>query len=201
MHFMMDLETLGKVPGCVILSVGIVPFNPHAEVIEKLLLDDGYYSVVGTASCEDAYLTTDPDTERWWSKQTHEARRVIEEAAGPDAPTLQDAVNGAVEYVTSHCPDPKEIRMWGNGSDFDNGIFNAAADAAKVKLPWGFGGRCYRTLKTLDELLGPPFAAPPIKRTGTYHNALNDAQSQAIHMWQTLGRMRATMKRLSNAAS
>lgn len=47
--------------------------------------------------------------------------------------------------------------------------------AAGLEQPWAFwNDRCYRTLKARSEL--------KIARTGTHHNALDDAKSQALHL-------------------
>lgn len=186
MFFMMDLETLGTVPGCAMLSIGIININPRAEKLEHLFTDNGLYVVVSQASCEQAFLSKSQDTIDWWSRQSGGARQVLDDSKDDSKSVcLLDALEQTINYVGGHCT-PHTARVLGNGSDFDNAIMSSAADAVGLKLPWSYGGRCYRTLKNLDEFLGPQFAAPKITRSGTYHNALDDARNQAVHLWQTL---------------
>jgi hypothetical protein len=73
-----------------------------------------------------------------------------------------------------------DVRLWGNGSDFDNALLSVAYDAANVKPGWEFwNNRCYRTFKN---------QAPDIKivRGGTYHDAFDDAVDQAKHLQKIL---------------
>jgi exodeoxyribonuclease VIII len=78
---------------------------------------------------------------------------------------------------------PKNVLVWGNGASFDNAILAQCYRAVGMDFPWKFwNDRCYRTLKNL--VLDVPF-----ERTGTHHNALDDARSQAIHASAILRRM------------
>ena len=169
LDIMVDLETKGNRPGCAVLSIGAVAFDPVTGE-----LDDGLYTVVSAKSCKRAKLHEDPSTMAWWSNQSEQAREVLAQADAKTAPTLAQALMDFNLYITSFGP-AKQLKVWGNGSDFDNAILAVAYANADVKQPWDFWhNRCYRTFKSL---------APDIKldRTGTYHNALDDARSQAEH--------------------
>lgn len=188
--FMWDLETLGTVPGCAILSIGIIQFNPLAETPDDIFSDGGKYLVVNKQDCLDNFLHVNPDTVAWWAKQSPEARQVLADADDrKKSVPLRLAIAETIDYVSEHC-DPKQARVLGNGADFDNPILTVAAHMVGMKIPWSYGGRCYRTLKNLDEFLGPEFAAPKIYRSGTHHNALDDAKAQAMHLWETVETIR-----------
>lgn len=193
-HFMLDLETLGTTPGCAILSIGAIGFDPFAATVDEVFSDDGFYSVVSRNSCTDALLHIDAETAKWWARQSDEARKVVQDAANPSAPTLVEALDGLVGYVGSHCA-PSKALVWGNGADFDNPILNVAARHAGINLPWKWGNRCYRTVKNLAEFMQPDFVAPPLSRVGVYHNARDDAKSQALHMWDLLNTFRKQMEK------
>lgn len=78
------------------------------------------------------------------------------------------------------CCDKDSRLLWGNGSDFDNVILASAYRSCNLEVPWKFwNNRCYRTVKALR---------PDIKihRSGTYHNALDDAVSQAEHLMRMI---------------
>lgn len=75
---------------------------------------------------------------------------------------------------------PDGALVWGNGADFDNPILATAYGALNQVQPWKpYNGHCYRTLKSLVK-------GPKIERTGTHHNAVDDARSQALHAIQLL---------------
>jgi hypothetical protein len=186
---MLDLETLGTTPGCAIISIGAIAFDPLADTLDEAFEDDGFYSVVSRDSCTDAMLHIDAETAQWWARQSDDARKVVQDSANSTAPTLVEALDGLVTYVAGH-HTPSKALLWGNGADFDNPILTVAARHAGIELPWKWGSRCYRTVKNLHEFLQPDFAAPPLVRVGTYHNALDDARSQALHMWDLLNTFR-----------
>ncbi len=168
---MIDLETLGTKPGSVILSLGAVEFDPVEGTMGR-----EFYEVIDTTSCVQAGLLTDPGTVQWWEKQSLEARKVLELAAyGPNNGL------GAVAHMFNTflqneggrigSGSARDVRLWGNGSDFDNVLLIAAFEAVDVRPAWRyFNHRCYRTLKNLFPVNLP--------RTGA-HNALADAKYQA----------------------
>lgn len=195
-HIMLDLETLGVVPGCVAFSIGAVEFHP-----ELMRLGREFYTIVNVDSCLDRYLREEQDTKDWWARQSDEAKVTLIEARDETSsiplPEALENLNGWQRSLAL----PGDIRLYGNGADFDNPILRCMYDAAGVK-PYlsgkhSFGGRCYRTLKNLDELLGVQFAAPALVRTGTHHNALDDAKSQAKHLMETIA---AIKKRIYGGA-
>lgn len=175
---MIDLETLGTRPGCVILSIGAVFFNPN--LAEEHALGQEFYRVVSRQSCLDAGLFEDAATVRWWREQTSEARQVLIDAEGENSLLLSVALSGLAGFLSQHEGGLENVRVWGNGSDFDNAILAACYSAVNCELPWKFwNNRCYRTLKAIKP-------GPKPVRIGTYHNALDDARTQAMHAVQLL---------------
>jgi hypothetical protein len=189
---MVDLETLGKLPGCVILSIGAVMFD---EVTGRL--GDSFYIVVNTTSCVDAGLVTDPDTMEWWRKQDFAARAVLNQA-DIGGKTLVRALNEFDQWLDDQSygewlygeglhtakydtwKETHNLEVWGNGADFDNAILHVAYKAAGKEPSWKFwNNRCYRTLKNL-------FPRHKLERVGVHHNALDDAKTQACHAIQLL---------------
>lgn len=178
-NVMVDLETVGTKAGCGILSIGAVSFAPYAPPPHDT--GERFYTVVDLASCEELGLNTEQGTLDWWEKQSAEARKVLELARGSaDALALAEALERFNDYLSQFGPD---VKVWGNGSDFDNAILAVCYDVAGVKPAWKFwNNRCYRTLKSfLPDL--------KLERTGTHHDALDDAVSQAYHANQLLRRL------------
>jgi exodeoxyribonuclease VIII len=73
-----------------------------------------------------------------------------------------------------------EVKAWGNGAGFDNIILRSAYTACGAIPPWRYyNDRCYRTIKSMCPHV-------TLERKGTAHNALDDAESQAIHLIRIL---------------
>lgn len=171
---MWDLETLRQRPGCVILSVGAVGFDPETGE-----LGPEFYEVISKQSCIDATLHIDSDTLAWWMKQSPEARKVLAEAELPIARPL----GGVLSELTAwfHKNFGPDVFVWGNGSDFDNAILAHAYRAVRQRQPWKFwNSGCHRTLKRLRPGI-------EIVRQGTHHNALDDARDQAVQALKIFG--------------
>lgn len=191
-HIMVDLETRGTMAGCIILSIGAVEFNPLTEELGK-----EFYTVISTPDSKERYLREEQGTMDWWAKQSEEARKVLAESEHPDAPTLPQALAHFNQWLSS-IGTTNSFRIYGNGADFDNPILINAYDAGGVKPFFGtWGGRCYRTLKNLDELFGDSHKFHKLDsdrhRVGTHHNALDDAKSQALHLMANLARLRRSI--------
>lgn len=173
---MLDFETLGRRPGCVVLSLGAVFFSSTAAEP----LGPTFYSVVSVED-QKTYdeLHVDPDTVAWWSKQDEAARAGVAGAYATEAPPLAEVLKRFSAYLLAD-RDKRSVQLWGNGADFDNAILSTLYAVAGVEQPWEFyNNRCYRTLKGLVK-------GPKLQRVGTYHNALDDAKSQALHAVQLL---------------
>jgi hypothetical protein len=164
---MVDLETLGTLPGSVIISIGAVGFN-EMEVVEGLHTE--FYNAVQRLDCERLGLKTSASTLAWWEKQTDEARRVLTD---PSAVPLAAALTDFNEWLSYFGDD---VRIWGNGANFDNPLLACAYEAAGIRPRYKFWNeRCYRTVKN-------QFPDIKLERSGTYHNALDDARCQAKHL-------------------
>ncbi len=189
-HIMVDLETLGTVPGCVILSIGAVVFDPITGN-----LGDEFYQVLNIEDCKKHFLTEDADTVAWWNRQSDAARQVLIHATDSKMSVgLKEGLERLNSFMKTQ-GGPKSLLVYGNGADFDNPILTCAYDAAKVKPAWAsYNGRCYRTLKNLHELFGEKTRADKVQRGGTYHNALDDAKTQAVHLMDIVAKVRKAGK-------
>jgi hypothetical protein len=190
-HVMVDLETLGTVPGCVGFSIGAVEMN-----FDSSQLGSEFYKVICVESSLAAFLQEDPDTIKWWDSKPHEAREALIHARSGEATPLAEAMEQFNAFLLG-LGGMRSIRLYGNGADFDNPILRVMWQAADV-LPFNskagfFGGRCYRTLKSMEELFGPAMAFEKLERQGVFHNALDDAKSQAVHLMSNVARIRGEL--------
>ncbi len=162
-HIMIDIETLGTLPGSVILSIGACTLDMNFK----------FYQTIDPDSCVKAGLSADINTMRWWDSQEDKIR---EEAFSGTIPLLNSLLNlnGWIELVRGDKSD--ELNFWCNGASFDFPLLNVAYNKVDVKPMWNyFELRDYRTLKNLypDVLM---------MRHKDKHNALADAIAQAEHL-------------------
>ena len=187
-HIMLDLETLSTAPDAAIVSIG-------ACVIGKRGKSNEFYRAISLKESEPNRLgRLDKDTVQWWISKPQDAQSVFTD---PDAMHISSALCDFTHWVV-HTRDKQKIDsmrnvyLWGNSAAFDNVILrnaNARQPTAFIGelLPAHWNDRCYRTVSAL---------APSIKRkqTGTHHNALDDAKSQAKHLIRVLRHLGKTIE-------
>ena len=157
-NIMLDLETMGNGSNSAIIAIGAVKFGNN--------IIDRFYRVVNLQSSIEAGLEMDASTVLWWMQQSEEAREQFKKPGLPLVSALEDFTKWLGEGAI----------VWGNGAAFDNTILANAYRKAGLERPWPFwGDMCYRTIKSMH---------PEIKmvRRGTHHNAVDDAESQALHL-------------------
>lgn len=162
MHIMIDLETMGTSPNAPIISIGAVLFDAK-DVIYC------FYEVVDLKSAVKAGAVMDPSTVIWWMEQSDEARGALTGRGRAISEVLAE-FSGWLAGV------PELAGVWGNGAAFDNVILAEAYKRLDMEMPWPFWtDKCYRTVKNM-------YSGVEIKRVGTHHNALSDAETQAEHL-------------------
>ena len=156
---MIDIETLGTKPGCVILSIGAVEFGDDQ-------LGREFYIEIGLADCQQLGLTIDSETVRWWMGRE-----------------TKPPVNGVVPLRSALTMLADELSgwedkfVWANSPSFDISILEAAYHVTCVDPPWSF--RNCRDFRTAKHLLAPDFDPATVPSQGDDHNALADAKWQA----------------------
>jgi len=154
---MLDLETLSSKSNAVIVSMGAVYFGGDKT-------GKTFYRVLDDLEQQEVGRHISQDTLKWWAGQSEEAQKVLY-AKGISA-------TAALEEFSEFLGD-KNIRVWGNGADFDNIILGSLYDDLSLKRPWSYSNnRCFRTIKNI-------LSADAPARKGTHHNALDDAIYQA----------------------
>lgn len=171
-NIMLDLETMGKTADAAIIAIAAVEFN-----VKTKELGESFYTVVDLNSSIQSGGIMDADTVIWWMKQSEEAR--IEFTHSSNRQHIANALDYFKSWLHDRCP-VEDLKLWGNGADFDNVILSSAYRRMELQQPWLFwNNRCYRTVKSL-------YPTIKMQRTGTQHNALEDAKSQAQHLIQLL---------------
>lgn len=152
-HCMLDLETLGTKPGCVVLSIGACAFDPVTGTI-----GDTFYEKL---SWKNQSLKIEPGTLEWWLDQDP---AVFREARSGDTPLFDAAVR-----FKSWCDDRQFTHYWAHSPSFDCAVWEAAAGI----VPWRYNNQlCTRTIYQAAGIT-------PARDPTTHHNALQDAIAQA----------------------
>ena len=174
-HVMLDLETLGVNPGDALLWIGAVKFTGD-RIIGKFDMPLTIESSLRRG------LKVDGGTLTWWfDPERDEARK---QWFAADKVDLVEGLLNFNDWVKEVTDFPVDGFCWGNGVLMDNNLLIAAYRAAGVEWPFSYKqDACYRTFKNL---------LPKVKleRVGTYHNPVDDAESQARHLMEivkTLG--------------
>lgn len=162
-HVVIDLETMGTLPGCAVVGIGAVVVGADNEI-------GNTFSEQITLESNVAHgLRLEPDTVRWWLDQSDIARASIIGASA----SLQSALIRFDDFLNDACEGERHrLRVWGFGSDFDNAVLAAAYRAVGFDIGWPYwANRCLRTL----------LATHPVARVNPEvpHIALNDAIAQA----------------------
>lgn len=185
-HVMTDLETWGNGNKALPVSLGAVAFN-ETEILRE------FHVGIDPVSGQLFKLEIDADTIMWWfDPERDEARREWLKLEKVD---LASALVGFSAWLAG---GPPVAAIWGNGSTFDNVILRSAYEATGLEYPVRFWqDQCYRSIKN---------RTPDIKieRTGTHHNALDDARSQARHLQAILKQLNAPLshlEKMQNAAA
>lgn len=174
-HIVVDTETLGTKPGCIVLSIGAASFQLSSN-------DHKYFhDTINKTSCKDEGLVAEPETVKWWEEQSAAARN----ATMYGTSTLLDALIRFSDFIQSF-PSKEVFCIWGNSPSFDLSILRYCyEDVFGMQTPWDFRQeRCFRTVKSLV----PSVPVPPFE--GIKHTAMADAMHEARHLKEILGLLR-----------
>jgi len=164
-ELMLDIETLGTKPGCVVLSIGAVAFDKDSfEGIGDMhvVVDQMQQKMMG--------LTEDSSTVKWWKSQSPEAWQ-----SATDGPvSVKDALAELSQFYAKHNPRA----TWTQGNNFDPPILEHLYGAVKIAPPWKFWA--VRDTRTFYDVHG--FDTRRVSRDNVYHNARDDCIHQIACM-------------------
>ncbi|EHI0277649.1 3'-5' exoribonuclease [Escherichia coli] len=171
---MIDLETMGNKPDSAIVAIAAVPFDMVSGVTDDAL----FYEVVDLRSSAGLGGSIDADTVLWWLGQSENARGEITNSK--KLIDLPVALSQLYSFVSEFCEE--RVRVWGNGSNFDNVILRTAYENCAITPFWKhWNDRDVRTIVELGRNAGidPKNDFPFV---GEEHNALDDALHQVNYV-------------------
>lgn len=172
-QIMVDIEALdSNAETAAVVSIGAVKFS-----FATLSLGDTFYMEIADHGLKDQLgrgRTMSLDTMIWWMCQSDQAREVLmppviaQRQPRYNTPAVLDAFRAFVKDASG---------VWGNGVTYDNITLRELYKTYNQSCPWRWNAdRCYRTYKNVH---GDRAA---LERSGTHHNALDDAITQAKHL-------------------
>jgi len=162
---MFDIETLGKEPGCAILSIGACRFD-----IDSKCIYDEFYVTISVQDSLSYGLSYNKETLQWWRDQNPSVLKGIQKTAV----TAREGLNKFYEYLSKKSNEP----LWAWGPHFDVPITQVAM--MKVlgidRMPWKY----YNVFdaRTICNVFGVGIE----RKDGVHHNAFGDAIVQAKYL-------------------
>lgn len=159
---MIDTETLGTDPTCVVLSIGAVTFNPKGDgVISK-------FSIKPSVDEQLAFgRTISEDTMAWWANQPRHAQE--EAFSEHDRVPYKDAMEQLHKFCWNN------DYPWSHGAPFDIVLMESCWRDHKMQAPWKFWN--VRDTRTLFDITNVSLKDDKYVTT---HVAVEDAVRQAI---------------------
>ena len=114
-HVMIDIETLGRDPGCVILSIGAVIFDLNGDIGES------FYEKISVSDSLSKGFTINPDTFNWW---LHQDSSVFREALSGQIEL--DLALGGLNGLSMFLVKNNISKFWANSPTFDLKILSHA---------------------------------------------------------------------------
>lgn len=161
-HGMIDLETLGTNPECVIMTLGAIKFDPFADEEPH----SGLYLRCDIEEQTDLGRTIDDNTLAWWAKQED---AIKEEAFGDHDRVSMDELTRA---INKFCVGVDVL--WCQGPLFDYAILQNLYKQIGKPCPWNYWQ--IRDSRTLFAMM-PTDPRKAIQES--LHNALADCYYQA----------------------
>jgi hypothetical protein len=168
---MLDLETLGTRPGCVILTLGAVKFDPYSLQEPG----PGIYFRVDVDEQTALGREVQEDTLAWWISQADDIR---EEALGEQDRVSLDTLDRDLNRFLVGANN-----IWAQGPLFDFAILENLYRQMGWPTPWQYWQ--IRDSRTLFGVHGDP----RVKGKAGLHNALEDCVSQATAVQQIYNKL------------
>ena len=173
---MLDLETLGTRPGCVVLTFGAVKFDPYTLQEPG----PGMYCRLDADEQIERGREVQEDTLQWWMNRAEEIR---EEAIGAgDRISIEQFYKDLNRFLVG------VNNIWAQGPVFDIAILENLYRQYGWPTPWQFWQ--IRDSRTLFGVHGDP----RVKGREGHHNALADCVYQAQGVQQIYRRLGITKK-------
>lgn len=159
---MLDIETLSTRPEAVILTIGILKFDPYSDTIDE---NKGLYLRINVDEQLALDRHVDDNTVEWWGKQADDVRD--EALSDENRISLEEFTCQLNRYLVG------STSIWAQGPVFDIVILEHLYKQLGKPAPWNYWQ--IRDSRTLFGVHGDP----RVKGRVGHHNALSDCVYQA----------------------
>lgn len=196
LNITIDLETASLKSTAAIIQIAAVAWDINAKTMKKRPTiydnDDNpfvFNEYCNLTSCIVGGFDFDPDTIKWWSNQSDEAKEALVDANFTLKP-IKELVLSFFDWIRRIQTElhADEVIIWSQGTDVDITILRTVSQMLGIKdLPWEYNNvRDCRTFRnSMCELLGLDIYSDIFKMpqdnnlnlfvNGSTHNALYDA--------------------------
>lgn len=181
----LDLETLSRRTTAAIIGIAAKAFSLGEDKVKG---EAKFFQGVDATTCAMLGLDIDPDTVKWWSEKSQQAK----EQFGYNH-ALHWALSDLCDFVkkVKEENEADEVHVWCQGTDFDiavirNAFVVANNDRAEKTIPWKYVNvRDSRTfifegIRLLYPNVEDPYSVIPKKKDWVEHDAMSDCD-QLIH--------------------
>lgn len=171
-NVMLDLETMGTATDTVVTSISAVKFD--ADGYE----DNYFHKKLKIGEMLNRGFSITASTLEWWLNQPKES---LEETLSEGESLLKVLK----EFNRWLGDDIDNIKIWSNGSDFDNAIMSSLYKKLNGNTPWKFWNtRCYRTICNFNPQVNKYYWECYNKQAKTSHIGYEDCLKQITILQQ-----------------
>lgn len=170
-HLVLDIETCGINPGCIVTEIGI------AIIEQNKVIDKAFWRLNPSEEIFHLGMTVESDTAKWWTEFPIEKRENLVNGSNNEFVSIYQILPIINTFVSKYKID----YFWGNSPDFDFKILDELInrindfDKTEFKFPWN----CFWKLRDVRTLIrGSGLNNSEIKNINQ-HNALDDAIYEA----------------------
>lgn len=191
MDFMLDIETLGTVPGSPILQIGAKGFY-RDRPSEDWLFEHFDVHIDLQSSMDLGLMGITADTLEFWFRQDSTlAYDVLFNSGRFNRETMSVAEalaalnQWAQEQAEAHdAGELDRVKWWAKGPDFDMGLLEEAYRLTGIDIPWKYNLK--RDLRTVQDITGCPDDSIPFQNP-VEHDAVADVEHQIAVLRHCLG--------------
>ena len=180
-HFSIDNETLDTVATAHLLSIGIAceyDGKTHSMIVYP---DWSEQEALGR--------TQSKSTLEWWGKQDPALKGATFASAKASTMPAAECLHQVNQFILGHSKGADEIRVWGNGSEFDIAQLEHLSSQTAIKPVWAYYlASSQRTIQDIAKLMGIEYNKADFF-DGQAHDAEADARAQVRlinHLWNKI---------------
>jgi len=175
LNVMVDIETFGRRPRGLVVSVGAVLFDTHQDVLSTDAATEFHAVLSWKAAVAESRFEKNLDTLDWWHEKEQAAAYVrLRELMKQSTLSMADLVKQFCSWVAPFCD--RSAKVWGNSPSFD--LVQLENAAKEVGIPFPIPHRAENDYRTLTDLVYGS-TAKPRPPENMAHDSLADARFQA----------------------